>query len=308
MSETVTSLKASTMPYVSPFAQNMYLPNQAMDEVYIPSPALELATQAFLFQHQFASESPRTPRFMLIQGDMGTGKTSIAVRASMLMGTAILLLPPSAFASKHEDGGIDKITDAMQELERYSQAHRVHTALLADDIDHSNLSIDENTGKTTNPATIVGHLQAMSNNRKMHVGFTGLPIPILVTANSANKIAASLFRLQRARTYTHVMDEATKQEIARQLFGPATHAESTALARLFKTYRKENVAFWPALASDYRSKRIENAIRKNGFDRANMQKMLDARLPLDIALLTQLAEACRKTRPFDFLAKYRSAA
>jgi hypothetical protein len=70
-------------------------------------------------------------------------------------------------------------------------------------------------GHTTNVGTMVGHLQSLSSNRSVHVTCRGLPIPLLATANAADKIAPSLFRNMRAKVYT--------------LGGLSAHADRTAL-------------------------------------------------------------------------------
>lgn len=308
MSDNVTSMQPMPALHVSPYRQNIFDPRKPLSGFYIPSKGLQLAVQAFLMQHEDPDESPLTPRSMLVQGVPGSGKTEIALRSTLMIGTAIMLIPPSTFSSKTEGGGVEKITEAMQEAERFSHANKLYIAMLFDDIDHSNLSLSENVGRTTNPADVVGHLQSLSTNRNVHVGFSGLPVPLLATANAANKMAPSLWRNQRAKVFTHTLDESTKQELARKYFAPTTHSESTLINSLFRTYRNEEISFWPALHSDYLAKRREHLIELHGFDRAAIRREMAKRPPLDADLLHRLAENCRKSRPFDFLTKLRSSA
>jgi hypothetical protein len=308
MAENVTSMQPMPTLHVSAYRQNIITPQHALGDFYVPSPKLERVIQSFLIAHQLSKESPLTPRSLLLQGDMGTGKTEIALRSALMMGAAVMFLAPSIFSSKLEGGAVEKIVEAMQEAERYSHANRLHIAILFDDIDHSSLSGGENVGRTTNPQDVVGHLQSLSTSRNVHVGFTGLPIPIIATANSASKMTPSLWRNQRAKVVTHTMDDATKHEVARKYLAPISHDESQIVASLFKHFKKEDVAFWPALASDYREQRIAALIDVHGFNHAAIERALEKRLPLNLQLLMLLAETCRKSRPFDFLAKFRSAA
>lgn len=310
MTDKITTLPPAPIPPVSPYVANIYRPDQQLPGTYIPSPDLELAVQAFLIQHQLPDESPSTPRTLLIQGPPGTGKTEVSLRAALAIGTAVMLLPPSIFSSKHEGGGVEQLTEALQEAERFSHANRTHIAVLLDDVDHSILSIGSggNVGHTVNTADAIGHLQNLSSNRNLHVGYQRLPIPFVATANAASRIAPSLFRQMRARVHTHTADDDAKLELAHRLFAPTTKEERSFIDQLFKKHRKEQIAFWPALFSDYKAARIKALIRSKSFERDAVQQHLARRQPIDTQLLEQLAEACRKARPFDFLWKTSKAA
>lgn len=308
MTDRLSSLRPTPMPDISPFAGLIHRPGQPSAGTYIPSPTLELAVQAFLMQHQLPQESPLTPRSMLIQGPPGTGKTEVTQRAALAMGTAVMLLAPSVFSSKHEGGGVEAVTDALHEAERYSRANNLPIAVMFDDIDHSTLSVGDNTAHTVNTADMIGHLQALSSNRALHVTYTGLPIPFLATANAADRIAPSLFRQMRAKVVTHTVDDNTKLELAHKLFAPSGATERVFIDKLFKRYRQETIAFWPALHSDYRAARIQAVLRAKGFDPTLVQTELAQRRPLDLALINRLAAACRAARPLDFLWTRKSAA
>lgn len=300
------ALKPTNIYNVSAYTALIYKPGQRLAGTYIPSPKLELAVQAFLMQHQLPEESLTTPRSLLVQGVPGTGKTEITIRSALAMGTALMVLAPSVFSSKHEGGGVEAVTEALQEAERYSRANKQPIAVLFDDIDHSTLSVGDNTAHTVNTADMIGHLQNLSGNRNLHTTFAGLPIPFLATANAADRIAPSLFRQMRAKIVTHAVDENTKLELAHRLFKPANKEERIFIDRLFHTYRKEQIAFWPALHSDYKSARIQEVIRAKGFDADSVRQELAAGKPIDTALLTRLAAACRANRPGNFLWKRKA--
>ena len=308
MPETMSSLQPTPMPSISPFAAHIRRPGQPVGGTYIPSPTLELAVQAFLIQHQIPEESAATPRSILIQGPPGAGKTEVTLRAALTMGVAVMLLPPSVFSSKHEGGGVEAVTDALHEAERFSRANKLPITVMFDDIDHSTLSVGENTGHTVNTGDMVGHLQALSSNRTLHVTHTGLPIPFLATANAADRIAPSLFRQMRAKVVTHTVDDTTKLELAHTLFAPQGSTERAFIDKLFRRYRTESIAFWPALHSDYRAARIQAVIRAKGFNPAEVRAELSTRRPLDTALITKLADTCRTARPMNFLWTRKPAA
>lgn len=293
-------------PPMSRFAQYMLEPGRPLPGVYIPAPKAERSIQAFLMQHQLPEESPNTPRCYLFQGPPGVGKTEIMVRSALAMG-ALMMLPPSVFSSKHEGGGVQTVSEALEDLSADSHAKKRPVAILFDDMDHSSLSIDENTSHTTNPQEVIGFLQHLASNRGLYTTFTGLPIPLLATANAADRMAPSLFRHMRAKVFTHSVDDDTKQELAHKLFQPANADERTAIDRLFKAYRKEAIAFWPALASDYRAASIEKVMEEHGPDAAAVRKAMRTKAPLDVALLTTLAVKCRAAKPCNFLWKWRKA-
>ncbi|MGD9803882.1 MAG: AAA family ATPase [Hyphomicrobiaceae bacterium] len=301
MHDIVNRLPPSKPPTISRFAAHIHRPGQLLPGTYIPSPRLESAVQAFLMQHQLPDESPATPRTLLVQGPPGIGKTESTLRAALAMNIAVLLLPPSIFGSKHEGGGTEAVTEALQEAERFSRCYQQPIAAFFDDVDHSTLTVGDNTGHTVNTADVIGHLQNLSGNRRLHVTHAGLPIPLLATANDASRIAPSLFRQMRAKVITHTVEPETKHALARSLFAPATTAEHQFIDKLYRTYAKEPIAFWPALHSDYKAARIQAVMKATGFDPAAVQKALAARRPLDTALITKLAAACRSARPMNFL-------
>lgn len=308
MTDPLSSLRPTPMPEISPFAGLIRRPGQPLGGTYIASPTLELAVQAFLMQHLLPDESPASPRSMLIQAPPGTGKTEVTLRAALAMGTAVMLLAPSVFSSKHEGGGVEAVTAALHEAERFSRANKMHIAVMFDDIDHSTLSVGDNTGHTVNTADMIGHLQALSSNRALHVTYTGLPIPFLATANAADRIAPSLFRQMRAKVVTHTVDTTTKLELAHKLFAPSGAKERAFIDKLFKAHARESIAFWPALHSDYRAARIQAVLRAKGFDPALVQAELATRRPLDTALITKLAQTCKTARPMNFLWTSKPAA
>lgn len=303
MSDKVTSLQPSQLPPVGQFRHLIRTPNEPMTDHYIPSPDLELAVKSFLWLHRSPSRRLNTPRTMLIQGVPNSGKTFISMHAALTMGTAVAVIPPSTFSSKHEGGGVDALTELLHDLERHSHATKQHVTALFDDIDHSILSIGETgtTGHTVNTADMVGHLQALSQSRMTHTCFDGTAIPFLATSNDASKMAPSLMRLGRAVTFTHEVNDKAKLELARHHFQPQSATEKAFIDKLVKTYIKEQIGFWPALASLYDAKRLASAVAAKGFNVERMEQVLNGYAPLNMTLLSELAEHCRKDRPANFL-------
>lgn len=302
MTDKITALQPTVVPQVSRYRALIQLPGTPPPRSYIPSPELEKQVQSFLMMHRMPSFRQSVPRTILIQGPPGSGKTAITLRAGLAMGTAVLVTPPSIFASKHEGGGVEQLTEMLQEAERYSASSKTHIAVLFDDVDHSTLSVaGDNVGHTVNTGTMVGHLQHLSHARDVHVCFDGTCIPFLATSNAADRIAPSLFRDMRAKRVVHVVSESTKQELAHRLFRPIGNDERRLIDKLFNKHRKESIAFWPALRSSYDQERLAQFISSKGHDVEAAERALGIRAHLDEALLFRLAETARKSRPANFL-------
>lgn len=297
----ITNLQSSGMPRPNRLSGMIRKPGQYLCPDGVVFDELERAIRRHLFQHILPSTMNRAERYLVIQGDPGTGKSVAACDASLRYGFAVALVPASMLASENEGGASAVLDDFMAEMVRQSQADKQRLVVVADDFDLSICGTDATTGKTINSNLLTGRLQHLADNRDQYRSWDDTCIPIIFTGNDFTLVRASLFRDGRASWHTHAPDADTKTQIAFQLLDPRTSDERHMVERLARSYRNEPVAFWTSLKNDLVKARLDEVIARGLPDVAAAEEELAKRKPLRAEQLWAFAKLRAKTKPLSFL-------
>lgn len=242
----------------------------------------------------------RAERFLVIQGEPGTGKTVAACDASLRYGFTVALLPAAMLASEHEGGASAVLDDFMRHIVGQSAARKQRFCVVADDFDLSIVGIDDKTGKTINSNLVGQRLQALADTGEYR-NWDGSGIPVIFTGNDFTHFRASLFRDGRATWFTHAPSHDEKTQIAFHLLRPRTLEERKLVEKLARTYRNEAVAFWQSVKNDLNKARLDEIIGLGLPDVDAAEAELAKPRPIDVQRLVAVATSRAKAKALSFL-------
>ncbi|MDQ8699266.1 AAA family ATPase [Hyphomicrobium sp. LHD-15] len=262
---------------------------------------LERAVQRHLFQtRMFGDEHPKPPRFLVIAGKPGTGKTVAATDAALRMNYAVLHLPSAKLASENEGGATAVLDDYLLEAESHTQSFGEPVVIVADDFDLGIISADADTGRTVNSNLMAQRFQGLGDTDEgQNPG--GTRIPFIITGNDFSQVRSSLFRDGRATWYEHAPSSDDVGAIVVNLFKPATADDRKFLLKLAHRYRQESVAFWTAVHMSLRDDLVDALIASGVSDATALKVELHRQRPLEPGKMLGLARKHAARRRLSFL-------
>ena len=262
---------------------------------------LERAVHRHLFQlHALDGEHPRPPRFLVIVGKPGTGKTVAATDAALRMNHAVLHLQAANLASENEGGATAVLDSYLANAEHHARTHKEPVAIIADDLDLGIISVEADTGRTINSNLLIQRLQSLADGDDIR-NADGTRIALIVTGNDWSNVRPSLFRDGRATWYEH---EPTPDDIAAlavNLFKPRTDNDRRMLLKLARRYRHESVAFWSAVRTSLNNDLIDALMAAGVTDPTSIKVELHRPRPLEPGKLLGLARNHATRRRLSFL-------
>lgn len=268
---------------------------------YVDVPTLTLDVRKFVALHIASSTRDHAPRFMVIAGPPGTGKSEGALKAALSCGLAVAPVSCSLFASEVEGGATASLNAMLEEFERYSAQHRKRMLVVFDDFDLSIVARDDKTGVSSNTNLLTERLQYLADNRHVYRNYDGSNLAFIFTINNAEPLRASLLRDMRATWVEHDPNKATKQNIAYRILDPQTTEERALVDRLTRRYASQPIAFWKALRLDMDAARLDDLLMR-GFPAADEIDAALAQRPLiDPAVLERAARKRSGSRLRNYL-------
>jgi hypothetical protein len=262
---------------------------------------MERAVQRHLFQlHVLDGEHPRPPRFLVIAGKPGTGKTVAATDAALRMNHAVLHLPASNLASENEGGATAALDSYLADAEQHARTHNEPVAIIADDLDLGIISAEADTGRTINSNLLVQRLQSLADGDDIR-NADGTRIALIVTGNDWSTVRQSLFRDGRAAWYEHAPTQDDIARLALNLFKPRTDGDRRLLLKLAHRYRHESVAFWSAVRTGLNNDLIDALMAAGITDPTAIKVELHRPRPLEPGKLLVLARKHATRRRLSFL-------
>ena len=262
---------------------------------------LERAVRRHLFQLRVRADAhPRPPRFLVIAGKPGTGKTVAATDAALRMGYAVLHLPAADLASENEGGATSVLDGYLADAERHAQTFDEPVAIVADDLDLGIISAEADTGRTVNSNLLVQRLQGLAGGDDIR-NADGTPVAVIVTGNDWSHVRPSLFRDGRATWYEHAPTLDEIAAVAVSLFAPRTADERRFILKLARRYRRESVAFWSAVRASLDNDLIDALIASGITDTATLKVELHRPRPLEPEKLLGIARKHAARRRLSFL-------
>ncbi len=262
---------------------------------------LERAVHRHLFQlHAVDGEHPRPPRFLVIAGKPGTGKTVAATDAALRMNHAVLHLPAAYLASENEGGATAVLDSYLADAEHHARTHKEPVAIIADDLDLGIISAEADTGRTINSNLLIQRLQSLADGDDIR-NPDGTRIALIVTGNDWSHIRPSLFRDGRATWYEHAPSPDETVAIAFNLLKPRTDDDRRLVVKLARRYRHESVAFWSALRTSLNNDLIDALMAAGITDPAAIKVELHRPRPLEPGKLLGLARKHAARRRLSFL-------
>lgn len=304
MSGKVTSLAplapAPKVP-ASPYDCLIRRPGQLLAPDAATIKRVERIVQRFLRLHQLPSRRGRVPRTLVIDGQPGVGKTTMACDSALRLGWNCAIVEPSLLASRFEAGATEVLDGILREAERISLAEQRPCAVILDDADLGIIARDDKTSVTANHRLMLGFMQALSTDPTRYICHGGGPIPLMLTGNDFRPVRTSLLRNARADWFTLALDIGEREQVANALLKPRTPDEVRLVQRVHRRYRNEDSAFWRAVASDLDAAHLDRILDGGGTDIAALDAALEAPRPLNSAELWALAKARARRRTRGFL-------
>lgn len=262
---------------------------------------LERAVQRHLFRLRVLGDThPRPPRFLVIAGKPGTGKSVAATDAALRLGHAVLQLPAAELASENEGGATAILNAYLAEAEQHARTHNEPVAIIADDLDLGIITTDADTGRTVNSNLLVQRLQSLADGNAF-CNADGARIALICTGNDWSHVRPSLFRDGRATWYEHVPTTDEIAAVAVNLLQPRTADERRLVLKLAHRYRHESVAFWAALRTSLNQDVLDALMASGITDTAALKVELHRSRSLEPGKLLGLARRHARRRRLVFL-------
>ena len=299
----MTSILAPYRPAQPPPASSssLHRPGRLLCPDGIIFEGLERAVQRHLFRlRALDGEHPRPPRFLVIAGKPGTGKTVAATDAALRMNHAVLHLPAASLASENEGGATAVLDSYLADAEHHARTHNEPVVLIADDLDLGIISAQADTGRTVNSNLLVQRLQSLADGDDIRNG-DGTRIALIVTGNDWSNVRSSLFRDSRATWYEHAPTPDDIAALAVNLFQPRTADDRRLVLKLARRYRHESVAFWSAVRTSLNNDLIDALMAAGITDPPAIKVELHRPRPLEPGKLLGLARKHAARRRLSFL-------
>lgn len=262
---------------------------------------VEHAVKRHLFQLRFLGDQhPKPPRFLVIAGKPGTGKTVAATDAALRFGHAVLHLPASNLASENEGGATAALDAFLGEAERHAATHKEPVAIIADDLDLGIISAEADTGRTINSNLLVQRLQSLADGDSIR-NHDGTRIALIVTGNDWSHVRSSLFRDGRATWHEHTLTPDDIAALAINLFKPKTDGDRSLVLKLARRYKHESVAFWTAVHTSLHNGLVDALIASGVTDPVAIKVELNRPRALEPGKLLGLARKHATRRRLSFL-------
>lgn len=248
----------------------------------------------------FGDEHPKPPRFLVIAGKPGTGKTVAATDAALRMNYAVLHLPAANLASENEGGATAVLDDYLLTAEHHAQTYGEPVVIIADDLDLGIISADADTGRTVNSNLMTQRFQGLADTDEVQ-NPDETRIPIIVTGNDFSQVRSSLFRDGRATWYEHTPTSDDVAAVVVNLFKPGTSADRKFLLKLAHRYRRESIAFWTAVHTSLRDELVDALIASGVTDPTALKVEIHRQRPLEPGKMLGLARKHAARRRLSFL-------
>jgi ATPase family associated with various cellular activities (AAA) len=274
----LAATEATPPPIPYQFEDLMVRPGDPSVSGYYQVPGLHTHILKWLALQRATITRHKAPRFSLVVGPQGTGKSEGVLAALLSVGCHVALVPPNKFSSDTENGATVVLDALMAEMQRYSGEYGVPVVVVLEDVDTTILARDEKTAVTPGHRMLAGRLQFIADHRNLFVNYAGDVIGLVFTANRPDELRPSLIRNMRALWHEHNPSGTDLYDIVFQMIDPRSADERKLLERVFAKYKRENLSFWTAL--------------KQGITASHLDELLSDGLP-DTAIL----DAAMKRRP-----------
>ncbi len=302
MNERQTNLKPSSLPNPpapSPYAIRM--PGQFLYPKGYVFLQLERVIHRHLYRNCIPSLMESADRYLLIAGETGSAKTATSCDAALRFGWAVAILPAAELASEHEGGATTVLTGFFAAVVASSAATRLRHMAIIDDMELSILGADDKMGRTINSPLLTGEFQRLADRPKAYRNYDGSIIPVIFTGNDFSRIRSSLLRNCRTMSYVHKLSLQDKVEFAFHQLRPRTREDLQLTEKLVRTYRREPITFWAALASDLKASQLDRLIDQGITDPAKAEGVLSQHRPIEPDVVWKLAKARAQRTQRSFL-------
>lgn len=295
------------LPQASRFAHLIVKPGDPSLTGYFQVAGLHTETLRFLALHRARKTRHEAPRFLVVVGPPGTGKSQGVLAALLSAGCHVAVVPPNLFSSETENGATVVLDDCMAELERYSSVFGVSVVMVIEDVDTSILARDDKTSVTPGHRMLAGRLQYIADHRNEYRNFDGSMIGIVMTANRPDELRASLVRNMRSAYHEHNPGPGEIYDIVFQMIDPRSAEERRLLERLFAKYQRENLSFWKALKQAIDAAHLDELLADGLPDTPILDAAMARRRPLDANTVWELARSRSGTRARNYFLPFKKA-
>ena len=240
----------------------------------------------------------RPPRFLVIQGNPGEGKTETVRVTCSRSDIDCILVSGAELAGETENAGVAALEQIGRAALAISDREKRPLVILLDDFDLSSVARLDRTEYTVSSQLLTGHLQFIADTGALRTA-AGVPIPLIMTGNDFTAVRTSLLRPGRA---THVEHQPTFDQKCDIIGTMLNCRDARAVRGLVKAYRDQPVAFFAQLKVLAADAALDQLIRTHGFNPSAIDAALPDTSPVDIARLHDLA-AQTVTRPTSYLTR-----
>jgi hypothetical protein len=242
----------------------------------------------------------RPPRFAVIQGPPGEGKTESVRVACSRQDVDVILVAASELAGETENAGPAALTRLGEAVHAISAREERPFLICLDDFDLSSAARLPSTEYTVNSQLLTGALQHLADTGALRTA-QGCPVPIVMTGNNFNPMRSSLLRPGRAVFFEHALDLDEKCEIVGRILG-ASDAKS--VRGLVLAYRNEPIAFFVELRSRALDEDLNRLITHYGLDRRAIETQLsDFGHSVDVTRFRKLAAVAATCRASNYIGR-----
>jgi hypothetical protein len=244
--------------------------------------------------------TPRPPRFAVIEGAPGEGKTESVRVACSRHGVDVILVAASELAGETENAGPAALTRLGEAVLAITAREERPIVICLDDFDLSIAARLSSTEYTVDSQLLVGALQHLADTGALRTA-QGYAVPIVMTGNDFTPMRSSLMRAGRAVFFEHMLDFDEKCEIVARILG-ATDAKS--VRALVSAQRKQPIAFFVELRSRALDEDLNLLLAHYGLNIGALESQLhDSGSVVDFARLQKLAAAAAARGPKNFLGR-----
>ena len=259
-------------------------------EMKVPE-ELALFVLRHIARHYTPSHSiMRPPRFAVIQGAPGEGKTESVRVSCSRHGVDVVVVAASELAGETENAGPAALVRLSEVVLAITAREGRPLMICLDDFDLSIAARLGMTQYTVDSQLLTGALQHLADTSALKTA-DGFAVPIVMTGNDFTAMRCSLLRPGRAVFFEHALSLDEKCEIVARIFGVSS---LKGVRELVAAHRKQPLAFFAELRSLALDEDLDLLIGQYGLNmRAIESHMRDfARVP-DFAHLQKLAAAAR---------------
>ncbi len=240
----------------------------------------------------------RPPRFAVIQGPPGEGKTEEARVTCSRHGVDVIVVAPSELAGETENAGAAALARVGEAVLAITAREKRPILVLLDDGDLSIAARLASTEYTVDSQLLTGALQHLADTGTLRTA-QGCMVPIVMTGNNFSPMRSSLLRPGRAVFFEHVLGFDEKCEIVARILGTS---DRKGVRRLVSAYREEPIALFATLPSLALDDALDALITRYGLSIDAIESQLsNLDSSVDFVHLQKLAAAAVASRAKSYL-------